>query len=72
MRLVTYADHLRAPRTSACCATTTVRRIDFDGDMVAFIEAGEPALELRAAGLGGGAAGARSWRRCARARCATS
>jgi hypothetical protein len=45
VRLVTYADHLGAAHLGVL-RDEAVLRIDFAGDMVAFIEAGEPALEL--------------------------
>ena len=45
MRLVTYEDHLGAAHLGVLRGDE-VLRVDCDGDMVAFIEAGEPALEL--------------------------
>ena len=64
MRYVTY-DAGAGPRVGVLDGDT-VFDAGFDGDMVAFIAAGAPA---------GGCARSRTrgcWRRCGRARCATS
>ena len=65
MKLVTY-DTGEGARVGVLDGDDVVDA-GFDGDMVAFIEAGAPVS-------GGGAAstGPGCWRRCARARCATS